>query len=82
MQLEKELLLHLLQNKEIHIIFPNLSLDMTQLLENKCFLALRHIREIIRDDTLSDEACFDKIERIISAFEELGIDPADRHDFG
>lgn len=82
MQLEKELLLHLLQNEEIQITFPNLSLDMTQLLENKCFLALRHIREIIRDDTLSDKDCFDKIERIISVFEELGIDTAGRHDFG
>lgn len=82
MQLEKELLLHLLQNEEIQITFPNLSLDMTQLLENKCFLALRHIREIIRDDTLSDKDCFDKIERIISVFEALGIDTAGRHDFG
>ena len=34
---------------------------------------LKKILEIIRDDTLSDEICFHKIEAIISLYEELGI---------
>ena len=36
---------------------------------------LKKILEIIRDDTLSDEA-------IISLYEELGISTGSRHDFG
>ena len=39
------------------------------------------ILEIIRDDTLSDEICFHKIEAIISLYEELGISTGGRHDF-
>ena len=37
---------------------------------------LKKILEIIRDDTLSDEICFHKIEAIISLYEELGISTA------
>ena len=44
--------------------------------------ALKKILEIIRDDTLSDEICFHKIEAIISLYEELGISTGSRHDFG
>ena len=43
---------------------------------------LKKILEIIRDDTLSDESCFHKIEAIISLYEELGISTGSRHDFG
>ena len=43
---------------------------------------LKKILEIIRDDTLSDEICFHKIEAIISLYEELGISTGSRHDFG
>lgn len=43
---------------------------------------MKKILEIIRDDTLSDEICFHKIEAIISLYEELGISTGSRHDFG
>ena len=43
---------------------------------------LKKILEIIRDDTLSDDICFHKIEAIISLYEELGISTGSRHDFG
>lgn len=35
-----------------------------------------------RDDALSDETCFAKIEAIVSLLEELGVDCGSRHDFG
>ena len=41
---------------------------------------LKKILEIIRDDTLSDEICFHKIEAIISLYEELGISTGSCHD--
>ena len=43
---------------------------------------LLKIRDILADETLNDEACFQKIEAIVSLFEEMGISPGERHDFG
>ena len=43
---------------------------------------LLKIRDILADETLNDEACFQKIEAIVSLFEEMGISPGGRHDFG
>ena len=40
------------------------------------------IRDILADDTLSDEECFRKIEAIVSLLEETGISSGGRHDFG
>ena len=43
--------------------------------------ALRQIRDILADGTLSDEHCFQRIEAIVRLLEDLGIDCGDRHDF-
>lgn len=43
--------------------------------------ALRQIRDILADDTLSDENCFHRIEAVIRLLEDLGIDCGGRHDF-
>ena len=44
--------------------------------------ALLRIRDILADETLSDETCFAKIEAVVSLLEELGIRCGSRHDFG
>ena len=38
---------------------------------------LLKIRDILADETLNDEACFQKIEAIVSLFEEMGILPVE-----
>ena len=43
--------------------------------------ALRQIRDILADGTLSDENCFQRIEAIVRLLEDLGIDCGARHDF-
>lgn len=43
--------------------------------------ALLKIRDILADDTLSDENCFHRIETIVCLLEDLGIDCGARHDF-
>lgn len=43
--------------------------------------ALLQIRDILADSTLSDEACFHRIEAIVRLLEDLGIGCGDRHDF-
>lgn len=44
--------------------------------------ALLRIRDILADDSLSDETCFWKIEAVVSLLEELVVDCGGRHDFG
>ena len=43
---------------------------------------LLRIRDILADDSLSDERCFQKIEAVVTLLEELGISCGGRHDFG
>ena len=44
--------------------------------------ALLRIRDILADDSLSDERCFQKIKAVVTLLEELGISCGGRHDFG
>ena len=44
--------------------------------------ALLRSRDILEDDSLSDERCFQKIEAVVTLLEELGISCGGRHDFG
>ena len=49
--------------------------------ESASIAALGRIREILKDDTLDDAECFQKIEDIVRVFEDLGLDCGVRHDF-
>ena len=81
MNLYQEILCNLLQNEQIEVNFLNIP-AMVNLVELKCYEALRKIKEILEDDTLSDKECFLKIEEIVCILEELGSDAGNRHDFG
>ena len=50
------------------------------MVHDRCCRALWQIREILEDGSLSDPACFEKIEGIVSALEELGPGGGSRHD--
>lgn len=67
---------------KIRIQRIDLNIDAEKLAELRCYQDLEQIKEIIEDDTLEDAACFEKIERIVCAFEEMGIAGGSRHDFG
>ena len=47
----------------------------------RCFQALREIRNVLDDSGLTDPECFAEIEKIISVLEELGVGCGRRHDF-
>ncbi len=57
-------------------------LDLEKLFEKECYLALNRIRAILDDDSLEDKSCFDRIEKIVCEFEQIGSDGGSRHDFG
>ena len=68
MELYRDLLVKLLENEEIRIEFPNLSISLSELVEMRCYNALKEIKAIIEDDRYSDKECFMKIEK-----SDLGI---------
>lgn len=82
MELYKEILVKILQQQELQITFPNVNIDVNEIMENECYQALQKIKEIIQDDTLEDVECFMKIEEIVCLFEALGSNGGSRHDFG
>ena len=77
-----ELLSHILAQGEVQITFPQQNEPFTQIVEGQCYQALCKIKAIIEDDRLNDSECFQKIEEIIRAFEEIGSGGGIRRDFG
>ena len=51
---------------------------LNDLIEMKCYQALKKIKAIIDDD----KECFMRIEEVICVLEELGSGGGTRHDFG
>lgn len=82
MDLAIQLLSKLLERRQIRVTFPDLNLTAQEMVEASSYQALCQIREILRDDSLSDPECFEKIERIVCLFEQMGSNCGSRHDFG
>jgi hypothetical protein len=76
MELLKEILSKEFNEKEVAKLLP----DLTEMLNSKCYLALKEIKEILDDTTLNDEECFYKIEKIVCVFEAIGSNGGSRHD--
>lgn len=83
MELYQEILCHVLASGKVQVSFPELvNTDVTKIIELECYKALGKIKAILEDDALADSECFQQIEEIVSAFEELGSGGGSRHDFG
>ncbi len=82
MELGVEILSHYLAQENARIVFPELRLSAAEIVEKQCYQILLKIRDIVRDDSLDDGECFERIERIVCEFEEIGVDCGNRHDFG
>lgn len=82
MDLYRQILVKALENEKIEITFPSLGKAPEELVEMRCYAALRRIKEILDDEALEDRDCYEKIERIIQTFEDLGSGCGVRHDFG
>ena len=57
-------------------------MDFEKLFEKECYKILESIKAILEDDSLKDNDCFDKIERLVCLFEANGCGCGGRHDFG
>ncbi len=84
---DKEFCAHMLAkalvqaDAEIHIQGAPAASYLQIMLRAESFMALREIRKILDDDSLNDRDCFDRIDQIVSVFEELGPGAGSRHDF-
>lgn len=84
MELYKEMLVKLLtqHDGEVQVTFPELEGTAAQLVECVSYQAPVKIQDILRDDTLSDPECFQKIEEVLCVLESLGGGGEGRHDYG
>ena len=79
MDLWRELLINGLQNESTK--FDNFNDNvLIDVLEKQCYKVLEQIKQTLDNEILTDEDCFNKIEKIICALEQNGIF-CDRHDF-
>ncbi len=80
MELYKEILSNILEKEEVIVRFKNCEINPAEIVSLGCYRALVKIKDIIKDNSLSDSECFMQIERIVCLFESLGIDCGSRHD--
>ncbi len=69
MNLYKEILIRLLENKNVEVKFSDINEDITKIAELECYKALEKIKAVIEDDSLDDKDCLDEIISIIAKFE-------------
>ncbi|MDY3619084.1 hypothetical protein [Agathobaculum sp.] len=82
MELYQDILREILARQRIEISFPDLQgVAPEKLIESASYTALRQIKEILENDTLSDADCFVRIEKIICVFERMGSRIEHRHGF-
>ncbi len=81
MKLFQDILKEILMEEEVQVVFPNLKMSPSELVEMRCYMALRKIKKTLEDDTLDDKECFAKIEEIVHIFEVMGSDCGTRHEF-
>lgn len=62
-------------------VIPALNIDAAKLVEMRCYQAILRIYEIVSDDALDDAQCFQRVEEIVTALDDLGIGGGGRHDF-
>ena len=82
MELYAEILAKYLSQQHTHITFPSLHLNAKEIVNMQCYQALCKIKAILEDDSMEDDSCFERIEQVISAFEDIGSSGGSRHDFG
>ena len=83
----KEILLDYIKTKIDGFSFNELmksdigAICMRDIISDRNSIILEEIKEIIQNENLSDEDCFEKVEKIVAVFENHNINTGGRHDF-
>ena len=54
---------------------------LAELMDSAACRTLEEIREVLDDERLDDQNCFQRIEQIVRLYEKLGSNGGSRHDF-
>lgn len=81
MNLSREILAYYLAQQYAEILFPNLQMNAKEIIELQCYQTLQKIQHILQDNRIDDEECFIRIEEIVCALEDIGINCGNRHNF-
>lgn len=73
MALYEEILWGCLRDIPVQVTFPNLTVNPSDLVEMKSFLAIERIRDILEQEELTDQECAMQIRYVIYTLEAEGI---------
>ncbi len=73
MTLYEEILWGCLRDIPVQVTFPNLTVNPSDLVEMKSFLAIERIRDILEQEELTDQECAMQIRYVIDTLEAEGI---------
>lgn len=73
MTLYEEILWVCLRDIPVQVTFPNLTVNPSDLVEMKSFLAIERIRDILEQEELTDQECAMQIRYVIYTLEAEGI---------
>lgn len=73
MTLYEEILWGCLRDIPVQVTFPNLTVNPSDLVEMKIFLAIERIRDILEQEELTDQECAMQIRYVIYTLEAEGI---------
>ena len=77
----EQILVKAQENKTVQVVFPNVKLNPTEIVQLNCYQAIEKIRDVLQNEDLEDVDCFMRIEEIVNTLEDLGVDVDGRHDF-
>ena len=77
----EQILVKALENETVQVVFPNVKLNPTEIVQLNCYQAIEKIRDVLQNEDLEDVDCFMRIEEIVNTLEDLGVDVDGRHDF-
>lgn len=78
MYLYQEVLIKALEKGKITVEFGK-DINVREIINIQCYKILDQIREVIKDEKISDKDCFEKIEEIIRIFEKEELDCGLKH---
>ena len=73
MTLYEEILWGCLRDIPVQVTFPNLTVNPSDLVEMRSFLAIERIRDILEQEELTDQDCAMQIRYVIYTLEAEGI---------
>lgn len=73
MTLYEEILWGCLRDIPVQVTFPNLTVNPSDLVEMRSFLAIERIRDILEQEELTDQECAMQIRYVIYTLEAEGI---------